>query len=250
MKLPLPALVALQFLTRLPVRLSREPSPEEQGQSLLWYPVVGLLVGLFLAVLHGVLQTVGPFLQASLLLTLWVWLSGALHLDGLADSADAWVGGHGNRQRTLAIMKDPACGPIGVVSLVLILLLKWAALASLLQSQVWLALMLVPWVGRLLLPALLITTPYARAGGMGDVLSRHAPAALPWMLVAQGLLIVLLVLLGWGAIGLLPVMTVVLFALYWRRVLMRRLGGTTGDTAGALLELAETLLLVTLAIIT
>jgi adenosylcobinamide-GDP ribazoletransferase len=69
-------------------------------------------------------------LHAALLLTVWVLLSGGLHLDGLADSADAWLGGFGDRERTLTIMKDPRSGPIAVVVLVLVLLLKFCALAG------------------------------------------------------------------------------------------------------------------------
>jgi adenosylcobinamide-GDP ribazoletransferase len=248
MKLPLALLIALQFLTRLPLRLPSLPDPQENGRSLLWYPLVGVLIGLLLVLAQWLLASAAPLLQAAVILSLWVWISGALHLDGLADTADAWVGGHGDRERTLAIMKDPACGPIGVVALVLVLLLKFAALVSLLQSQVWLAVLVVPWIGRLLLPALLISTPYARPGGLGDVLASNAPAALPQVLILHALVIFVLSLVAWGAVGLLALVCVVVFAGYWRWVLLRRLAGTTGDTAGALLEMAETLLLLMLAL--
>lgn len=249
MKLPLALLIAVQFLTRLPVRLPLLPTAQDNGRSLFWYPLVGALVGLLLLLAHWLLTSAAPLLQAAVILSLWVWISGALHLDGLADTADAWVGGHGDRERTLAIMKDPACGPIGVVALVLLLLLKFAALVSLLEHQAWLALLLAPWVGRLLLPVLLISTPYARPGGLGAALATHAPAALKPALVGHALVIALLAVLAWGIAGLLPLVGVVLFTLYWRRVVIRRLGGTTGDTAGGLLEMAETLLLVTLSMI-
>lgn len=248
MRLPLALLIALQFLTRLPVRLPYLPAPLENGRSLLWYPVVGGLIGLLLALAQWLLAPTGPLLQAAIILSLWVWLSGALHLDGLADMADAWVGGHGDRERTLAIMKDPACGPIGVVALLLVLLLKFAALVSLLESQAGWALLLVPWIGRLLLPTLLITTPYARPGGLGAVLAAHAPVALPSVLITHALVIAGLLVVVWGAAGLLPLICVVFFFIYWRRLLLQRLGGTTGDTTGALLEMAETLLLVALAL--
>ena len=249
MKLPLALLIALQFLTRLPVRLPSVPAAQDNGRSLLWYPVVGALIGLLLILTCWLLISAAPLLQAAVILSLWVWISGALHLDGLADTADAWVGGHGDRERTLAIMKDPACGPIGVVALVLVLLLKFAALVSLLENQAWLALLLAPWIGRLLLPALLITTPYARPGGLGAELAAHAPASLKSALLGHALVIALLALLAWGAAGVLPLICVALFAVYWRRVVVRRLGGTTGDTAGALLEMGEALLLVTFSII-
>ncbi len=90
-------LIALQFLTRLPVPAGGEYSPERVGRSLAWYPLVGLLIGLLLWLADWLLPGQAPLLTAAVLLTLWVGLTGALHLDGLADSADAWVGGLGNR---------------------------------------------------------------------------------------------------------------------------------------------------------
>ena len=103
----LPFWIALQFLSSLPVRLPGMPRPEELGRSLLFYPLVGLLFGVLLWVLNAMLGGVPLLLHAALLLTAWVLLSGGLHLDGLADSADAWLGGFGDRERTLSIMKDP-----------------------------------------------------------------------------------------------------------------------------------------------
>ena len=114
-------LIALQFLTRVPVRLTAMPAPEQVGRSLLWYPLLGLLVGGLLLGLHLLLGATPALLQAALLLTVWVAITGGLHLDGLADSADAWAGGFGDRERSLAIMQDPRSGPIAVVVLVLLL---------------------------------------------------------------------------------------------------------------------------------
>lgn len=104
----LPFWIALQFLSSLPVRLPGMPAAEQMGRSLLFYPVVGLLFGVLLWAFDSLLAASPLLLHAALLLTLWVLLSGALHLDGLADSADAWLGGFGDRERTLTIMKDPA----------------------------------------------------------------------------------------------------------------------------------------------
>lgn len=242
--LPLPALIALQFLSRLPVRLPGMPEPTQIGRSLLWYPAVGLLLGGLLLGLHGLLGEVAPLLQAAILLAAWVAFSGGLHLDGLADTADAWVGGYGDRERTLAIMKDPRSGPIAVVLLVLVLLLKFAALVVLLEQGAWAGLLLAPWLGRALLPLLLMTTPYVRAGGLGAALSEHLPREqLPWMLAAHG---VAMLLLGWSAVLALLAAALVFWLL--RRAFVVRLGGTTGDTAGALLELSECAVLLVLAL--
>ncbi|MBQ1559001.1 MAG: adenosylcobinamide-GDP ribazoletransferase [Pseudomonas sp.] len=237
-------LIALQFLTRLPVSLPGMPTPEQVGRSLLWYPLVGLLLGLLLWGAHLLLGQTPALLQAAIILALWVGLSGGLHLDGLADTADAWVGGFGDRERTLTIMKDPRSGPIAVVVLVLLLLLKFATLFTLLQAGHGIYLLLLPWLGRSLLPLLLATTPYVRAGGLGQALVDHLPRGqLPWVL---GVHLLGMLLFGWA--GLLALATALLLFVWLRRALLLRLGGTTGDTAGALVELAECAVLLTLAL--
>ncbi|MBC9250235.1 adenosylcobinamide-GDP ribazoletransferase [Pseudomonas alcaligenes] len=245
MRLPLALLIALQFLTRLPVRLPGMPASADIGRSLLWYPLVGLLLGGLLLALHLLLGGAPLLLHAALLLTAWVGLSGGLHLDGLADTADAWVGGYGDRERTLEIMKDPRSGPIAVVLLVLVLLLKFVALVALLQAGQWVALLLAPWLGRSLLPLLFLTTPYVRAGGLGEALSQHLPRQqLPLLLAVNGLA---MLVFGWS--GLAAILAALLAFYLLRRAFVARLGGTTGDTAGALLELAECAVLVALALL-
>ena len=239
-----PLLIALQFLTCLPIRLASMPTAEQLGRSLLWYPLVGFLLGLLLCGLSNLLAGSPSLLHAALLLTAWVVLSGGLHLDGLADSADAWLGGLGDRERTLLIMKDPRSGPIAVVTLVLLLLLKFAALVALLEQGQWTALLLAPWLARGLLPLLFLTTAYVRAGGLGQALAEHLPRqTLPWLLAAHGLAIALFGPAGWLAL----VLALVMFA-WLRRLMIARLGGTTGDTAGALVELVECVVLVGLAL--
>ncbi|MCQ4259087.1 adenosylcobinamide-GDP ribazoletransferase [Stutzerimonas stutzeri] len=238
-------LIALQFLTCIPVRLRGMPEPHELGKSLLYYPLVGLLLGGMLWLFALVTAHAAAPLQAALVLTAWVGLTGALHLDGLADSADAWLGGFGDRERTLAIMKDPRSGPIAVTVLVLLLLLKFVALLALLQSGYLLALLIVPLVGRGALLGLFLTTPYVRPGGLGDALSAHMPrTGVRVVLVIVVLGCLLAGNLGWAAL-------VIAFCTAWlvRRSMCRRLGGTTGDTAGALLELVECTVLVGLALL-
>ncbi|MET1078043.1 MAG: adenosylcobinamide-GDP ribazoletransferase [Pseudomonas sp.] len=239
-----PLLIALQFLTCLPIRLAGMPSAEQLGRSLLWYPLVGLLVGLALFGLNRVLAGSPPLLHAALLLTTWVALSGGLHLDGLADSADAWLGGLGDRARTLLIMKDPRSGPLAVVVLVLVLVLKFAALVALVEQGHALALVLAPWLARGLLPLLWLTTPYVRAGGLGQALADHLPRdRVPALLAGWAVL----VLLG-GAAGWLALLLALAVFAGLRRMMLARLGGTTGDTAGALVELVESAVLVGLAL--
>lgn len=237
----LPFWIALQFLSSLPVRLPGMPEPEQLGRSLLFYPVVGLLFGGLLWLLDALLLGTPSLLHAALLLTAWVLLSGGLHLDGLADSADAWLGGFGDRERTLLIMKDPRSGPIAVVTLVLVLLLKFAALVALIEQGQTLALIIVPMLGRAALLGLFLTTPYVRAGGLGQALADHLPRRAGWwVLVTCALGCVLAT--GWAAASALGVAFAVFVGLRW--MMLRRLGGCTGDTAGALVEVLEVVVLV------
>jgi adenosylcobinamide-GDP ribazoletransferase len=232
-------LAAIGFLTRLPVPVRVFDDADAQARSLAWYPLVGLLIGVLLAALAWALRDVPPLLAAALLLVAWVAVTGALHLDGLADSADAWVGGLGDRARTLEIMKDPRSGPVGVVAIVLLLLLKFAALASLPRGA-WIVLPLAPMLARAVLTAAFLTTPYVRAGGLGSRLA----AAPHWACVVALLLAVVFCLLlpGWRAV--VGAAVAVLVFVLWRRACLQRLGGMTGDTCGALTELVEAAVLI------
>lgn len=241
----LPLWIALQFLSSLPIRLPGMPAPEQLGRSLLFYPLVGLLFGVILWALNIALAGAPLLLHTALLLTVWVLLSGALHLDGLADSADAWLGGFGDRERTLTIMKDPRSGPIAVVTLVLVLLLKFAALLALIEQQQGMALIIVPLIGRAALLGLFLTTTYVRAGGLGQALADHLPRKTGWQVLAVSAA-ACGVIAGFNAFVAL-LLAVVVF-IWLRHLMVRRLGGTTGDTAGALLELLEMSVLVGLAL--
>ena len=158
-----PLWIAGRLLSRFPFPDPGQVAPAELGRAVPWYPVIGLLVGLAIGLVAALL---GPALlhrpagvAAALVLILWVWCTGGLHLDGLADTADAWVGGQGSRERTLAIMKDPASGPAGVSALVLVLIAKWAALTALIGAGDGWSLL---WV------------PPARAGAVAAAADQHA----------------------------------------------------------------------------
>lgn len=230
-----PFLIALQFLTTFPIQLKQMPTQQQNGQSLLFYPVVGLIIGLILAVLALLLQALPSVLLSSLILVFWIWLSGGLHLDGLADSADAWVGGFGDKERTLAIMKDPACGPIGVLSLIILCVIKGSALYVLLQHQLYAALILFPILGRLAPLFLFLTTSYVRKQGLGSSMAAFIPKTAALIVAALCLLVVLY--FQW--LGILSFIAAVLTLLYLRHKFIQRIGGITGDTLGASIEITE-----------
>ncbi|MCQ8119639.1 adenosylcobinamide-GDP ribazoletransferase [Methylomonas rosea] len=231
-------LVALQFLTRIPVSVRYEAGASLLGRSVLYYPAVGLLLGMLLSLPPTLFVGASPMLLAAIVLAAWVLLTGGLHLDGLADCADAWVGGHGDKQRSLQIMKDPASGPIAVSVLVLVLILKFAALTAMFEQTRLAPLLLAPVLGRAAILGLMLTTDYVRPQGLAEALLQQLPRShANWVLVISVLSAV--VFLGFPAL---------LFAgslLFWvRQATVSRLGGVTGDVYGAAVELTEAAVLI------
>jgi len=242
-----PLALALQLLTRLPVpTLTAPPQPWELGQAVLFFPFVGLLIGALLTGLHTALWWADPGVLAALMLAVWVLLTGGLHLDGLADTADAWIGGQGDRERTLAIMKDSHSGPMAISAIVLVLLNKFAALQMLLAGDAQNALLLAPVWGRATIVLLLVTTPYVRPDGLGSPYADTLPCVSNGLLVSS-IAIATLFLLGWSGGLLLVVLGMGFLGL--RHAWLTRLGGVTGDMLGATCELIETLTLLTLALL-
>jgi len=232
---------ALKFLTIIPCprqSLSEEKWQHSLGLSVLFYPLVGLVIGLLLCLCVAISNgSDSVFLSSVILLTIWVLVTGGLHLDGLADCADGWMGGLGSKEKTLAIMKDPACGTIAVLTLLLTLLLKLAAIEMLLRMNfpLWYW-VLPPMLGRLAIIGVLLTTPYIRSGGIGELLSQRFVRSNAIVVV---MLVSLLVFSAdlFLAIGLLVSIVIVVAIL--RVIMCSRLGGCTGDTLGASVELVE-----------
>ncbi len=226
-------LIALQFLTIIPITHTLTVNDKELGTSTLFYPVIGLLIGCLLAfasisIVHTSLQ-----IQASVILILWVILSGGLHLDGLADCADAWVGGLNDKQRSLDIMKDPAAGPIAVIILVLLLLLKWSILCQILEKPTFNVLILTPMLGRTAILIIMLSTNYIRTGGLGEKIVANLPGS-PAKAIS-----LFAILIGMYYLGILSIIFMLLLLIYIGHQTNKRLGGVTGDVYGATVELTE-----------
>ena len=235
--------IAQTFLTRIPTPKIADMSEEEISVSLLYYPLIGFCIGLFLVLIASLLSnTVGEEaynVVAAIIITLWVFITGALHLDGLADTADGIVGGQGSAKRTLEIMKDPVSGPAGIASIVLIQLLKYSAVVAILNSEMsyW-SLLLAPVVARAVAIGLLTYSPISQQQGLAfELKKKEHPEIVALILVFIAVFVYfvtsLMVLI---AIGLL------VYAIhYWA---MARLQGVTGDILGLSIEATEALFLV------
>jgi len=239
-------LAAVRLLTVLPLGRFSPPTAVELGGAATFFPLVGALLGVALAglnlLLAGVPTPVGrpELLHGALLLLAWVTATGALHLDGLADTFDGLSGM--TPERRLAIMADATTGAYGVVGVVGLLMLKFAALASLEPQALPAALIAAPLLGRWAMTLVITVFPYARGpGGLGYRLKRGA--GVPGLVVATVFSLALVfVLMRWQqAVFLAAVIPLALGLGWW---LTRRLGGLTGDTYGMTCELVETAVLV------
>jgi adenosylcobinamide-GDP ribazoletransferase len=233
---------AVRFLTIVPVPGRGLTGNGALGRAAVWFPVVGLGLGLALAAADRALGLLfPPLLSALLVLTLWKLLTGGIHLDGLADCLDGLAGT--GPAHSLSIMKDSRVGVFGVIGLILFLLLALIALAELPPALRWRALLLAPMAGRFT-PVVLASfhaaaTPergygseFIRSVKLSAVALNSAvvPAAAGFILWPWGLAAV--------AIGLAA-------AWLWAAFLSKRLEGLTGDVLGAGVELAELAVLLT-----
>lgn len=237
--------LAVSFLTVAPVGPAQSVAPELLGRSLAWFPLVGLLLGLLLAGAERALQLILPPVTVSALLVLLaIVLTGALHLDGVADSADGLYGQR-ERESRLRIMKDSRVGAMGVTALLALLLLKFAALQGLAPERRWAALLLMPVVGRWCMTVLAVCSPYARPeGGTGGGFVDQAGGR--ELLLATVTCAALTVFLyGWPGVLLLALLCLAIAVL--RAYYHAKLGGVTGDLLGAGCEWSEALTLTLLA---
>ncbi len=242
-------LVAIQFLTRLPVPPFRHYEPDWLHQSSRHFPAVGLLVGLLCAgVLWLTSSLLTPLVGAVISTAFGIKLTGAFHEDGLADTCDG-LGGGLTRERTLTIMKDSRLGTYGVLGLVSALLIKISLLASMPVSVAMVALIIGHSASRLLCISLIALLPYggevehAKAKPMAQQLTwRQAIFASVWLLSGIILAVVLfpnaIMQIGMGQ-WLLALFLALLATDYMRRLLRRRLQGYTGDGLGATQQLSE-----------
>lgn len=233
-------LLALQFLTRLPLPRDIGYSPERLASAVRYYPAVGLVVGAIGASVFWVALQAFPPLLALLLSTVATLLAtGAFHEDGLADTFDG-IGGGATREAALRIMKDSRLGTYGAAALGLVLATKIAALAALPISAVVLVLIVGHGLSRLSSVLVIATSRYQRAEGTGKPTAQGISAI--GLLVASGTGVVAVCvafvwLPGVALLGGLGGLLVGHLAI--RRVFARKLGGYSGDTLGATQQVSE-----------
>ena len=237
---------AIAFLTRVPVPSRLVFEAKDVGRSARWFPFIGLMIGGFLlAALQLFTLVFPPLVTALLIVAVDALLTGALHLDGLADTADGFGGGR-SREDVLRIMRDHAIGSYGAVALILVVAIKASTLAELIvrhRAAAWLALM--PTLGRWSVVLLSATQPYARrsdkegapqGGAVSDFVGR-----IELIVASATALLVAFALTEWR--GMDACLLVLAASALWGWYCRRRIGGITGDTLGASVEISEVLVL-------
>ncbi len=232
---------ALAFLTRLPG--GAHPSGNEAiARSVPYFPAVGLLVGgLGAGTFWMGTEVFTPAIGAVLSLMVTALVTGGLHEDGLADSMDALAGGW-DREGRMEIFKDSRHGTFGVLSLVLISLLKFSALTTLTGKTAFLVIVAAHVVARSAAVVVMAILPSARAQGLGAEYGKTLPLVPTMVAAAWGLMATV------GAFGVsapVVVAAVTVSSLVVSAWAMRKIGGATGDILGAVEQVAECAVLLT-----
>lgn len=232
-------LIALTFLTRIPLPEPKDVTSEEFSRSYRYYPLVGLVIGLILWLIATLLYPYFPSLVlGALLLVAELMLTGGIHLDGFMDSMDGLLSAR-SPERILEIMKDSRVGAHASMALVGLLLFKFSLLASLTAAQ-FSILLVMPMLSRWVHLIGIIGFPYARAQGLGKGF-HEAAQWIPFLLSGGIVCGLSIFFVGWA--GLISFIVSVFFVTLFASRISTLLGGLTGDLYGAIIELSEILCL-------
>jgi len=234
-------LAALRFLTIIPLPGRRQISPEEVGRSIVYFPLVGVIIGLILVGLNWLLGLALPSALVNVLLVVSLAaISGGLHLDGFVDTCDGMVG-HKTVEERWQVMKDSRAGAFGIIGVCCLLLVKYVALNSVPASWLMPTLLLMPAVSRWAMVYAVFAYPYAKPSGLGKVFKQEA--SLSGFLVATVIALAITVILAQlsGLVIMFGISIIVMAVAFY---LKGRFGGLTGDTYGAINEIAEVCVLI------
>lgn len=237
------------FLSIIPTGTSGKLTKPELGRSAAYFPAAGLVIGIIGMTLALALDKILPSPATNALLILYlVVISGGLHLDALADTVDGFIGGRTRKQR-LAIMREGASGPIGVAAVTLTLLLEFTFLNSLTGPPRLLAILTVPALARWPMVWLAWRLPAVRRSGLGFIFAGQVRKidVVGSGLVAGLICVYLSLLLGPLNLIILPVL--LLAAVVGTGVNKKLIGGVTGDTLGAMVEISEIILFLAIGMI-
>ena len=234
-------LAALRFLTIIPLPGRREVSPKAVGRSIVYFPLVGVIIGLILVGLNWLLGLLLPSALVNVLLVVVLAaLSGALHLDGFIDTCDGMAGGKTVEERW-RVMQDSRAGSFGIVGVCLLLLVKYVSLNAVLAPWLVPTLVLMPVVSRWAMVYAVFAYPYAKPSGLGKAFKQ----GVGWVKFTIATVITLAVAVALAQLtGFIIMLAVWVIVVAMAAYLKGKFGGLTGDTYGAINEVAEVCLLI------
>lgn len=236
---------SLQFITRIPVpeKYTQDLDIKDYAKGVITFPLVGVVIGCLCAFVFLVTQLWwGNLIAATCAVITGAMVTGAFHLDGLADTADGIFSSR-NREKMLEIMRDSRIGSNGALALIFVILLKVLAIYQLAEHQLSVCALLIaaPALARTLAVILLMYRQrYARDSGLGHYHIGNITVSAARNTLLTGLIVILLLS---GFKGLFYACAVAVFGLLYRALIQDKLGGQTGDTLGAGMELFEVVFL-------
>jgi adenosylcobinamide-GDP ribazoletransferase len=242
-------LLAISFLTILPVIDQRPMSEDTVAASFAWFPIVGLLIGLALVGEDWLLAHVFAQVIRSVLIVISLTVvTGAVHLDGLADTADA-LGAGRDRDRALDILRDSRVGTFGASAIFFDLTLKILALSTLAGTRRYAALIIAPTLARFAMVMVGVGIPYLRESGAGTAfLNSQSPGWRRRLAIVFLIIDCAILLSPFRTVGVLAVSVALLIAFLMHLFYRRWLGGVTGDLIGACGEVIEIAVLLTMSL--
>jgi len=228
---------AIQFLTILPLSNKDSIEPKELAESMAYFPLVGLFIGLGLfCVYAGLTRFAASLLTAVIAAGIWIWFTGALHLEGFIDAVDGFSSGP-DKEKILLVMKDKHCGSKGVVALVFLIILKIALIGEIPASAKFSTLMLAPAISRWAMVCAAVFCDYARkTEGFGKAFVENA--GIKEMVVASSILVIAGIILLQARFFVL-IIPAVAFTVVSIIYLKNKINGITGDILGGLNEIVE-----------
>ncbi len=227
-------ILMLQFLTKLPLPFKIDAKEEDFSKGIIYFPVVGLVIGALMAGLYIGLSAITNIMIASVLVIVFeIFITGGLHLDGLADSFDGLYS-YRDKDRMLEIMKDSRVGTNGVLILIVNIVLKMVLLISIDPEMVPTLLLLMPVVSRLMVVLLSAISKYARNNGMGGFFIGKTTKLQLVITIILVLVMHLIYLEGLFLLGMIIILTLI-----YRYHVYSKIDGITGDVLGAVVEMSE-----------
>ena len=223
--------IALSFYTRLPMQIKSEVSEEDFYSSMKFLPVVGLVIGLILYALWYLLKGIEGQFSAFLLVFLYIWLTGGLHIDGFMDTLDGVLSNR-SREETLEIMKDSRVGAFGAIGLLLLVLGYFIAY----QFVDGYAIIIAPIIGR---TGALFSASFSESARKGNSLGKGFMEQMGRKERVFALVFSIAIIFLFDFLYFIPSVLCIIMSTYFIKYFKDKLGGMTGDTVGMMIELNQ-----------